>query len=59
MKLEQVRDMGDPSNGQQPMGLLDFAHELTQKMKGYKVSVSKMFTTCCTSTEKVTTTSWV
>lgn len=42
MKLEQVRDMGDPSNGQQPMGLLDFAHELTQKMKGYKVSVSKM-----------------
>jgi hypothetical protein len=42
MKLEQVRDMGDPSNGQQPMGLLDFAHKLTQQMKGYKVSVSKM-----------------
>ncbi len=42
MKLEQVKDMGDPSNGQQPMGLLDFAHKLTQKMKGYKVSVSEM-----------------
>mgnify|MGYP000412762796 CR=1 FL=1 len=42
MKLEQVSTLGEPSNGQQPMGLLDFAHELTQKMKGYKVSVSKM-----------------
>src|SRR5210317_955744 len=42
MKLEQVKDMGDPSDGQQPIGLLDFAHKLTQQMKGYKVSVSKM-----------------
>jgi len=42
MKLEQVSTLGEPSNGQQPMGLLDFAHKLTQQMKGYKVSVSKM-----------------
>jgi len=41
MKLEQVSTMGDPSDGQQPMGLLDFAHKLMQQMKGYKVSVSK------------------
>jgi len=40
MKLEQVSTMGDPSDGQQPMGLLDFAHKLMQQMKGYKVSVS-------------------
>lgn len=42
MKLEQVSTLGEPSNGQQPMGLLDFAHKLTQQMKGYKVSVSEM-----------------
>ena len=42
MKLEQVSTLGEPSNGQQPMGLLDFAHKLTQQMKGYKVSVSNM-----------------
>lgn len=41
MKLEQVSTMGAPSDGQQPMGLLDFAHEITRQMKGYKVSVSK------------------
>ena len=41
MKLEQVSTLGAPSDGQQPMGLLDFAHEITQQMKGYKVSVSK------------------
>jgi hypothetical protein len=41
MKLEQVSTLGEPSNGQQPIGLMDFAHKLTQQMKGYKVSVSK------------------
>ena len=41
MKLEQVSSLGAPSDGQQPIGLLDFAHEITQQMKGYKVSVSK------------------
>ena len=41
MKLEQVSNMGDPSDGQQPIGLMDFAHKLTQKMKGYKTAVSK------------------
>ena len=40
MKLEQVSTLGAPSDGQQPVGLLDFAHEITQQMKGYKVSVS-------------------
>jgi len=41
MKLEQVSTLGAPSDGQQPIGLLDFAHDITQQMKGYKVSVSK------------------
>jgi len=42
MKLEQVSTLGAPSDGQQPVGLLDFAHEITQQMKGYKVSVFKL-----------------
>jgi len=45
MKLEQVSTMDAPSDGQQPIGLMDFAHELTQKMKGYKVSVTKRYNT--------------
>jgi len=40
MKLEQVSALGEPSNGQQPIGLMDFAHKLTQKMKGYKTAIS-------------------
>ena len=39
MKLEQVSALGEPSNGQQPIGLMDFAHKLTQKMKGYKTAI--------------------
>lgn len=40
MKLEQVSALGEPSNGQQPIGLMNFAHKLTQKMKGYKTAIS-------------------
>jgi len=40
MKLEQVSALGEPSNGQQPIGLMDFADKLTQKMKGYKTAIS-------------------
>ena len=40
MKLEQVSALGEPSNGQQPIGLMDFAHKLAQKMKGYKTAIS-------------------
>ena len=39
MKLEQISALGEPSNGQQPIGLMDFAHKLTQKMKGYKTAI--------------------
>ena len=40
MKLEQVSALGAPSNGQQPIGLMNFAHEITQQMKGYKTAIS-------------------
>ena len=39
MKLEQVSALGAPSNGQQPIGLMNFAYTLTHKMKGYKTAI--------------------